>query len=164
MIITLEPIATVHNDRPELGDDGWGEVESRIELSEGMPTEALDGVEVDGEWEVQFVDCKPGEVQFVEDLAQEMGLLAWQEPGEEGIIQVGPRPVVDDVFRKQQFRVLQLLASGALGVEKLDFRDLSVGQRCALDQVAGELGLGCEHDAAAGVVVVSQAEREDVAV
>jgi len=45
MIIEMYPIAYVCCERDTLADDGWGDVESVIELSEEMPTESLDGLD-----------------------------------------------------------------------------------------------------------------------
>ena len=44
MDITLNPIATVKNARRTPIDDHWSEIISVIELSENMPTEALDSI------------------------------------------------------------------------------------------------------------------------
>ena len=54
MPIELSPIAVVHNPRPQLGDDDWGKVESRIVLADDMPTEALDGIDSFSHVEVIF--------------------------------------------------------------------------------------------------------------
>ena len=45
MNITLEPIGVVHNDRRDLADDHWGDVESTIELDARLPGSSLDGIE-----------------------------------------------------------------------------------------------------------------------
>ena len=81
MVITLEPIATVRNARPELGDDGWGEVESRIELSEGMPTEALDGVDAFSHVEVIFHFDQVPEAKIVRGARHPRNNAAWPRVG-----------------------------------------------------------------------------------
>ena len=53
MKIELEALAHVRNERAALGGEAWGEVESRIVLAEGMPQEALDGIEAFSH--VQFI-------------------------------------------------------------------------------------------------------------
>lgn len=44
MEISLRPIAFVRNDRAEALDDRWDEIESTIELSPDVPSEALTGL------------------------------------------------------------------------------------------------------------------------
>lgn len=46
MKIQLTPIATVKNTRTVPGDDFWGGTISEIELVEGVPEEALQGIEL----------------------------------------------------------------------------------------------------------------------
>lgn len=45
MEIQLKPVATVKNSRLDPTDDFWGEVISEIELTELIPTEALEGID-----------------------------------------------------------------------------------------------------------------------
>ncbi len=54
MTIELDPIAFVHNERDTPEDDDWLRVPSRIELAEGIPTEALDGIEGFSHLEILF--------------------------------------------------------------------------------------------------------------
>jgi tRNA (adenine37-N6)-methyltransferase len=44
-MISIAPIAFVGSPRTEMKDDDWGNVVSRIELAEGVPTDALDGID-----------------------------------------------------------------------------------------------------------------------
>lgn len=53
-MITLRPIATVHNSRMEASDDHWGDVISEITLDETLPAEALDGVETFSHLEIIY--------------------------------------------------------------------------------------------------------------
>ena len=54
MSITLEPIAFIRSPRATLDDDRWGAVQARIELADGVPAEALDGVDTFSHVEVFF--------------------------------------------------------------------------------------------------------------
>lgn len=53
-MITLEPVAVVRSPRTGLDDDNWGDVESRIELVEGIGAEAFDGIEAFTHLEIIF--------------------------------------------------------------------------------------------------------------
>ncbi|HNN13976.1 MAG TPA: SAM-dependent methyltransferase [Anaerolineales bacterium] len=44
-MINLSPIAQVHNTRPEVEDDDWGEIVSILHLDPSLPEEALIGLE-----------------------------------------------------------------------------------------------------------------------
>ncbi|HZH42197.1 MAG TPA: SAM-dependent methyltransferase [Gemmatimonadales bacterium] len=54
MQIRLEPVAIVRSPRTGLEDDHWGDVESRIELVEGMAPESLDGIDAFTHLEIIF--------------------------------------------------------------------------------------------------------------
>lgn len=54
MKITLEPIGTVHNNRSEISDDNWGDVVSKIVISEQYPASSLDGIETFSHLEIIF--------------------------------------------------------------------------------------------------------------
>jgi tRNA (Thr-GGU) A37 N-methylase len=56
-MITLEPIGYVRSARADLRDDEWGNVTARIELSERLGAQCLDGLEEFSHAEVIF----PGE-------------------------------------------------------------------------------------------------------
>lgn len=45
MRIALDSVAVVRSPRTGLEDDHWGDVESRVELADGIASEALDGIE-----------------------------------------------------------------------------------------------------------------------
>jgi tRNA-Thr(GGU) m(6)t(6)A37 methyltransferase TsaA len=53
-MITLEPIGHVRSHRTDLRDDDWGDVTARIELSDDLPTDSLDGLEAFSHAEVIF--------------------------------------------------------------------------------------------------------------
>lgn len=44
-MIAIEPIGYVRSERTDLSDDLWGDVVSRIELSDAFGSDALDGIE-----------------------------------------------------------------------------------------------------------------------
>ncbi|RYZ00334.1 MAG: S-adenosylmethionine-dependent methyltransferase [Chitinophagaceae bacterium] len=54
MNIVLTPIAFVRNSRRSPVDDNWGAVESEIILAEGIPDEALDGIEAFSHLEIIY--------------------------------------------------------------------------------------------------------------
>lgn len=54
MEIVLQPVATVKNSRTDLSDDYWGNVISEIELAEGIPTEAFEGIDAFSHLEIIF--------------------------------------------------------------------------------------------------------------
>ena len=67
MEIQLNPVATVKNSRMSPTDDFWGEVISEIELTDQIPTEALDAING-----TPVLDIKPAfkEYQPKSDLIQ----------------------------------------------------------------------------------------------
>lgn len=52
--IILQPLAFVKNTRTEAGDDFWGSVIHEIELAEGVPAAAFDGIEEFSHLEIIF--------------------------------------------------------------------------------------------------------------
>jgi tRNA (adenine37-N6)-methyltransferase len=66
MEIILKPVATVKNSRNSPTDDFWGGVISEIELTDQIPTEALEGIVDFSHLEIiYFFDkVEPGEVIF----------------------------------------------------------------------------------------------------
>lgn len=54
-VFTIHPIATVRSPRTTLDDDGWGEVESVVELAPEVPAESLEGLEAFSHAEIVFV-------------------------------------------------------------------------------------------------------------
>lgn len=54
MLIELAPVAYVCCERSQPEDDHWGQVESRLDLAEEMPTESLDGLEAFSHLEIIY--------------------------------------------------------------------------------------------------------------
>ena len=54
MSISLEPIAFVKNTRTDLTDDYWGSIISEIELAEGIPADAFNGIDEFSHLEIIF--------------------------------------------------------------------------------------------------------------
>jgi len=54
MDILLQPVAFVKNTRTDLSDDYWGSIVSEIELDEGVPDEAFNGIEDFSHLEIIF--------------------------------------------------------------------------------------------------------------
>jgi tRNA-Thr(GGU) m(6)t(6)A37 methyltransferase TsaA len=52
--ITLTPIAFVRNNRKDLSDDNWGEIDSDIGLAENLPAECFDSIESFSHLEIIF--------------------------------------------------------------------------------------------------------------
>jgi tRNA (adenine37-N6)-methyltransferase len=65
MEIRLTPIATVKNTRAAPGDDFWGGTVSEIELMEGVPEEALEGIELFSHLEIIYYFDRVGEGKVV---------------------------------------------------------------------------------------------------
>jgi tRNA-Thr(GGU) m(6)t(6)A37 methyltransferase TsaA len=65
MIIQLTPIATVKNSRTAPGDDFWGGTISEIELAEGVPEEAFEGIELFSHLEVVYYFDRAGDGKIV---------------------------------------------------------------------------------------------------
>jgi tRNA-Thr(GGU) m(6)t(6)A37 methyltransferase TsaA len=53
-MIEIEPIGTVRSSRREVRDDDWGRVVAEIELAEGLPAEALSGLDAFSHAEIVF--------------------------------------------------------------------------------------------------------------
>lgn len=54
MNIVLQPLAFVKNTRTEQSDDFWGSITSEIELAEGVPADAFNGIEDFSHLEIIF--------------------------------------------------------------------------------------------------------------
>lgn len=65
MLIEMQPVAYVSNARRDLSDDDWGQVESRIELAQLLPEDALDGLESFSHLEILYHFHLAGEEQIV---------------------------------------------------------------------------------------------------
>lgn len=63
-MVEMTPIGRVAAGRAQPDDDFWGDSESRIELADAIPTEALDGIEAFSHVEIVFVFDRvaPGKV------------------------------------------------------------------------------------------------------
>lgn len=80
-MITLEPVAVVRSPRTGLEDDNWGNVESRIELAEGIASEALDGIEAFTHLEIIFFFDRLPEDRIEWRTRHPRGNPAWPEVG-----------------------------------------------------------------------------------
>lgn len=65
MKIQLTPIATVKNTRIAPGDDFWGGTISEIELAEGLPEEAFEGIGLFSHLEIIYYFDRVGEGKTV---------------------------------------------------------------------------------------------------
>ena len=65
MNIQLTPIAMVKNTRTTPGDDFWGGTISEIELAEGVPEEAFEGIELFSHLEVIYYFDRVGAAKIV---------------------------------------------------------------------------------------------------
>lgn len=54
MDILLQPVAFVKNTRTDLSDDYWGNIVSEIELAEGIPAKAFNGIDEFSHLEIIF--------------------------------------------------------------------------------------------------------------
>jgi len=80
-MVEIVPIARVANARTALTDDGWGPVTSTIRLADGMPDEALDGIETFSHAEVLFVFDRVREADVVRGARHPRGNQAWPRVG-----------------------------------------------------------------------------------
>jgi len=77
MSINIEPLAFVRGGRTEAIDDEWGASRARIELSDGIPDEALAGLAEFSHAEVIFVFDKVTDEQIVAGARHPRGNLDW---------------------------------------------------------------------------------------
>ncbi|RYY83144.1 MAG: tRNA (N6-threonylcarbamoyladenosine(37)-N6)-methyltransferase TrmO [Chitinophagaceae bacterium] len=54
MTVEMKPVAWVRNRRERPEDDFWGEIVSEIELAEGIPEEALEGIDLFSHLEIIY--------------------------------------------------------------------------------------------------------------
>lgn len=80
MDIVLQPVAFVRNTRRELSDDFWGGTISEIVLAEGVPEEALDGIEGFSHLEIIFYFDQAGE-EKISYARRPRGNPAWPPMG-----------------------------------------------------------------------------------
>lgn len=79
--IILQPLAVVHSPRAQAIDDGWGEVVAAIELADGMPGEALDGIEAFSHLEVLFFFHGVAAAEVVAGARHPRGNTDWPKAG-----------------------------------------------------------------------------------
>jgi tRNA-Thr(GGU) m(6)t(6)A37 methyltransferase TsaA len=80
-VITLIPIGTVRSSRADLDDDGWDNVQSRIELTADFEPEALDGIEDFSHAEIVFHFDRVDESKVERRSRHPRGNPAWPRTG-----------------------------------------------------------------------------------
>ncbi len=80
-MIAVDPVAIVHNGRTVVEDDDWGAVESRLELADWIPSEALDGIEAFSHVEVLFHFDRLSNDDVVLGTRHPRGNTAWPKVG-----------------------------------------------------------------------------------
>jgi len=80
-MINIIPIAYVRNNRIEIKDDYWGGIESRIEMSDEIPEEALIGLEEFSHLEIIFHFNKLENISFDYGPLHPRGNTKWPEVG-----------------------------------------------------------------------------------
>lgn len=81
MRIVVEPVAYVRSSRDDLRDDDWGRVRSRIELVDGLPDEAFDGLEDFSHVDVLFHFDRVAETAVVIGARHPRGNTDWPKVG-----------------------------------------------------------------------------------
>jgi tRNA-Thr(GGU) m(6)t(6)A37 methyltransferase TsaA len=81
MQITVEPIGYVRAARREAEDDFWGDVESRIELVDGLEPDALLGLESFSHAEILYHFHQVPEAKVVRDARRPRNNPAWPRVG-----------------------------------------------------------------------------------
>ncbi len=66
MDIVLHPVAFIRNSRTDLSDDFWGTIISEIELAEGIPADAFNGIDAFSHLEIifHFNQSDPSKIVF----------------------------------------------------------------------------------------------------
>jgi tRNA (adenine37-N6)-methyltransferase len=80
-MITLEPIGYVSSPRDDTSDDGWGDIEARIELCPEFAPEALDGIEEFSHLEIVFFFDRVPENRIERGARHPRGNTAWPQVG-----------------------------------------------------------------------------------
>jgi len=80
-MIAVEPIAYVRSPRTDVRDDGWGNVTARIELTNDLPPESLDGLEAFSHAEVIFHFHRVPDSQIECGTRHPRGNAAWPRVG-----------------------------------------------------------------------------------
>ncbi len=81
MMIAVEPIGYVSSTRTDLSDDLWGDVVSKIELSDAFGDEALDGIEAFSHVEVIYHFHRVDESDIVRGARHPRGNEQWPRVG-----------------------------------------------------------------------------------
>ncbi len=77
----MEPIGYVSSPRDDTSDDGWGDIEARIELRPEFAPEALDGIEEFSHVEVIFLFDRVPESRIERGARHPRGNSAWPKVG-----------------------------------------------------------------------------------
>lgn len=80
-MITLEPIGFVSSPRDDASDDGWGDIEARIELCPEFASEAFEGIEDFSHIEVVFLFDRVPEDRIERGARHPRGNTAWPRVG-----------------------------------------------------------------------------------
>jgi len=80
MDILLQPVAFVKNTRTDLSDDYWGNIVSEIELAEGIPAKAFNGIDEFSHLEIIFHFDKSDKSKAV-FFGHPRGNINWPEVG-----------------------------------------------------------------------------------
>jgi len=80
-MITLTPIGYVSSPRDDTSDDGWGDVEARIELCQDFGSEAFDGIEEYSHIEVVYFLDRVPENRVAWGARHPRGNSAWPQVG-----------------------------------------------------------------------------------
>jgi tRNA-Thr(GGU) m(6)t(6)A37 methyltransferase TsaA len=80
-VFTVTPIGWVRGGRGDVRDDDWGDVRARIELVDGVPASALDGLEDFSHAEVIFVFDRVDEEKVERGTRHPRGNPAWPRVG-----------------------------------------------------------------------------------
>ena len=81
MTITVEPIGWVRSARAALEDDDWDAVAVRIELADGVPSEALDGLDAFSHVEVLYHFDRVAPANVERGARHPRGNTAWPRVG-----------------------------------------------------------------------------------
>ena len=80
-MITLEPVGYVSSPRDDTSDDGWGDIEARIELCPRFAAEAFEGIEDFSHVEVVFWFDRVPENRIEHGARHPRGNPAWPQVG-----------------------------------------------------------------------------------
>jgi len=80
-VFTVTPIGWVRGGRGDVRDDDWGDVRARIELVDGVPASALDGLEDFSHAEIIFLFDRVNASAVVAGARHPRGNPAWPRVG-----------------------------------------------------------------------------------